>query len=96
MNREVKFKLDEKGKPLEVMFKERKEAHRMIEEFMLLANREVANFIFDKGKKKQQEGGLPFVFRVHNDPIQRNLMISQNLPVGWDINFQLKEGSLRT
>ena len=65
---EVKFKLDEKGKPLEVIPKERKEAHKMIEEFMLLANREVANFIFDKGKKKQQEGGLPFVFRVHNDP----------------------------
>ncbi len=65
---EVKFKLDEKGKPLEVIPKERKEAHKMIEEFMLLANREVATFIFDKGKEKQQEGGLPFVFRVHNDP----------------------------
>jgi ribonuclease R len=65
---EVKFKLDEKGKPLEVIPKERKEAHKMIEEFMLLTNREVATFIFDKGKNKQQEGSLPFVFRVHNDP----------------------------
>ena len=65
---EVKFKLDEKGKPLEVIPKERKEAHKMIEEFMLLTNREVATFIYDKGKNKQQEGSLPFVFRVHNDP----------------------------
>ena len=65
---EVKFKLDEKGKPLEVIPKERKEAHKMIEEFMLLTNREVATFIFDKGENKQQEGSLPFVFRVHNDP----------------------------
>ena len=65
---EVKFKLDEKGKPLEVIPKERKEAHKMIEEFMLLTNREVATFIFDKGGNKQQEGSLPFVFRVHNDP----------------------------
>ena len=93
---EVKFKLDEKGKPLEVIPKERKEAHKMIEEFMLLANREVANFIFDKGKKKQQEGGLPLYFEFTMTLIQRNLMIFQDLPVGLDINFQLKEASRRT
>ena len=40
----------------------------MIEEFMLLANREVATFIFDKKKGKQPEDSLPFVYRVHNDP----------------------------
>ena len=65
---EVNFRLDEKGKALEVIPKERKEAHKMIEEFMLLANREVATFIFDKGKGKQTEGSFPFVYRVHNDP----------------------------
>jgi len=65
---EVKFRLDVKGKPLEVIPKERKEAHKMIEEFMLLANREVATFIFDKKKGKQPEDSLPFVYRVHNDP----------------------------
>lgn len=65
---EVNFRLDEKGKPLEVIPKERKEAHKMIEEFMLLANREVATFIFDRGELKQSENSLPFVYRVHNDP----------------------------
>ncbi len=70
---EVNFRLDEKGKPLEVIPKERKEAHKMIEEFMLLANREVATFIFDKKKGNQPEDSLPFVYRVHNDPDSEKL-----------------------
>ncbi|MFA0962433.1 ribonuclease R [Roseivirga sp. BDSF3-8] len=62
---EVKFVLDENGKPLKVVPKVRKDAHKMIEDFMLLANKCVAEFIFKKkdGKKK-----LPFVYRVHNFP----------------------------
>ena len=65
---EVKFRLDEKGKPLEVIPKERKEAHKMIEEFMLLANKEVATFIFNKKNGHQPEGSATFVYRTHNDP----------------------------
>ena len=45
---EVRFKLDDQGKPLEVVPKERKDAHKMIEEFMLLANREVATYVFNQ------------------------------------------------
>ncbi|MEQ8238162.1 MAG: ribonuclease R [Cyclobacteriaceae bacterium] len=65
---EVKFKLDEKGKPLGVVPKVRKDAHKMIEEFMLLANREVATYIY---KMKGINAGQPnntFVYRTHDFP----------------------------
>lgn len=61
---EVQFRLDEEGVPVEVFVKERKEAHMLIEDFMLLANREVANFISEKGKEQE----IPFVYRVHDEP----------------------------
>ncbi len=62
---EVKFKLDEKGKPLAVIPKVRKDAHKLIEEFMLLANKHVASFVFNfkKGKEKNT-----FVYRTHDFP----------------------------
>ena len=65
---EVKFKLDEDGKALEVIPKERKDAHKMIEEFMLLANKEVATHIFEWKEKGKEEGSKTFVYRVHDDP----------------------------
>ena len=65
---EVKFKLDEKGKPLEVIPKVRKDAHKMIEEFMLLANREVATYIFKMKSARTTEESPTFVYRVHEDP----------------------------
>ncbi|MEQ9402286.1 MAG: ribonuclease R [Cyclobacteriaceae bacterium] len=65
---EVKFQLDENGKPLKVIPKERKDAHKMIEEFMLLANREVATHIYKWKEKGKDEGSKTFVYRVHDDP----------------------------
>jgi ribonuclease R len=62
---EVKFKLDENGKPLSTYIKENKEANWLIEEFMLLANRRVAEFI---GKKKGNQKPKTFVYRVHDEP----------------------------
>nr|WP_294794055.1 ribonuclease R [uncultured Mucilaginibacter sp.] len=62
---EVKFKLDEKGKPTGVYIKERKDAHKLIEDFMLLANRKVAEFVAKKGKGKQK---YTFVYRAHDSP----------------------------
>ncbi|MFT5723440.1 MAG: ribonuclease R, partial [Bacteroidia bacterium] len=58
---EYRFTLDEKGKPIEVIKKERKEAHKMIEDYMLLANKTVAQHVFTKIKKT-----LPY--RVHAAP----------------------------
>jgi ribonuclease R len=61
---EVKFHLDEKGKPLGVYFKESKEANHLVEEFMLLANRKVAEFIGASKKQKPKT----FVYRIHDRP----------------------------
>ncbi len=61
---EVKFKLDEKGKPIGVYVKERKDAHLLVEDFMLLANKGVAIYI-DKRAKGQE---IPFVYRTHDSP----------------------------
>lgn len=65
---EVKFRLDEKGKPLEVVPKVRKDAHKLIEEFMLMANREVATYIFNMKSARTSEESATFVYRVHQDP----------------------------
>lgn len=67
---EVKFKLDDKGKPIGVYVKERKDAHKLIEDFMLLANRKVAEFIAKKGKGKNK---LTFVYRAHDSPKPESL-----------------------
>lgn len=68
---EVKFKLDEQGKPIGVYVKERKDAHKLIEDFMLLANRRVAEFIAKKGKGKHK---LTFVYRAHDTPKEDSLI----------------------
>ena len=61
---EVKFRLDEDGVPIEAYVKERKDAHLLIEDFMLLANKEVATYMV-KASKGQE---IPFVYRVHDLP----------------------------
>ena len=67
---EVKFKLDEKGKPLAVVPKVRKDAHKLIEEFMLLANRSVATYVY---KMKKGEEKNTFVYRTHDLPDQEKV-----------------------
>jgi ribonuclease R len=62
---EVKFEIDEKGKPLSVYFKESKEANHLIEEFMLLANCNVAETI---GKTAKGKSKKTFVYRIHEQP----------------------------
>lgn len=62
---ETRFKLDEKGHPTEVVIKTSKDANKLIEEFMLLANKKVALFIAEPIKGRDQ---IPFIFRVHDKP----------------------------
>ncbi|WP_370862996.1 ribonuclease R [uncultured Duncaniella sp.] len=62
---EVKFHIDDDGKPLGVFFKVAKDANKLIEEFMLLANRTVATFV---GKPKDKKKPKAFVYRVHDVP----------------------------
>lgn len=63
---EVKFKLDENGVPVDVYVKERKDAHKMIEELMLLANRKVSKFIYDEEVNNNQ--AIISVYRIHDKP----------------------------
>lgn len=62
---EVRFEIDDSGKPLSVYIKESLEAHQLIEEFMLLANRSVAERI---GRKRGTSSPKSFVYRVHDEP----------------------------
>ncbi|MCB9354804.1 MAG: ribonuclease R [Saprospiraceae bacterium] len=62
---EVRFLLDADGIAIEAYVKERKDAHLLIEDFMLLANKEVAEYIDAKGKTQQE---VPFIYRVHDLP----------------------------
>ncbi len=62
---EVKFELDEHNEPISVYVKESKDAHKLIEEFMLLANRKVAEFI---GRNDNSQKKKTFVYRVHDEP----------------------------
>ncbi len=62
---EIKFNIDEKGKPLSVYFKEAKDSNKLIEEFMLLANKRVAEKI---GSEKQRKSPKTFVYRIHDKP----------------------------
>lgn len=70
-SQEVRFKLDEKGKPIGIVVKESKEAHQLIEEFMLLANKVVAE---DVSKVKINKKDIPFPYRVHDLPSEEKLL----------------------
>ncbi len=72
---EVKFYIDEKGKPTGVYFKEAKESNWLIEEFMLLANKKVAERI---GKVKQGQRPKTFVYRIHDRPNAEKLVNFSN------------------
>jgi ribonuclease R len=83
---EVRFKLDEKGFPESLVIKVSKDANKLIEEFMLLANRKVAEFI---GKPKKGRDTIPFVYRVHDKPDPAKIQLF-NLFIkkfGYEIEF---------
>jgi len=67
---ETKFRLDEDGHPVEVYQKVSKEANKLIEEFMLLANKRVAAFM---GKPEKGKTVVPFVYRIHDKPNEEKL-----------------------
>ena len=79
---EVKFHLDKDNNPEGVYFKESKDANKLIEEFMLLANRRVAEFIGKKSTKKT------FIYRVHDEPDDEKIAALQNIirQFGYKIN----------
>ncbi len=70
---EMKFRLDESGKPIEVYFKVQQEANQLIEEFMLLANRRVAEFCAHSISEKGRKTPRTMVYRVHDVPSEEKL-----------------------
>ena len=89
---EVKFHLDEEANPVGVFFKEAKDANKLIEEFMLLANRKVAEFI---GQEKNKPTNKTFIYRVHDEPDVEKLAALQNIVFnfGYKMDTQTKEST---
>ncbi|MDG2195070.1 MAG: ribonuclease R [Polaribacter sp.] len=87
---EVKFHLDEKSNPTGVFFKESKDANKLIEEFMLLANKKVAEYI---GREKGKPSKKTFIYRVHDEPNIDKLASLQNIisKFGYKINTETKQ-----
>lgn len=82
---EVKFDLDEDNEPVGVFFKTSKEANKLIEEFMLLANKKVAEFI---GKRKPKK---TFIYRCHDEPDTEKLSALQSLVSKFGHKLNLKD-----
>lgn len=81
---EVKFNLDEANNPIGVFFKTSKDANKLIEEFMLLANKKVAEFIGKQNPKKT------FIYRIHDEPNDQKLADLQNVVsrFGYKLDFR--------
>lgn len=99
---EVKFKLDDKGKPLGVFLKESKDAHKLIEEFMLLANRSVAQWAasvhkVEAIKQKRNDENItevkvaskPFVYRVHDTPVTERIQNFAKFASKWGYKIKI-------
>jgi ribonuclease R len=89
---EVKFNLDEEANPVGVFFKSSKDANKLIEEFMLLANRKVAEYI---GSRQGRPSNKTFIYRVHDEPDVEKLASLQNIisKFGYKINTETKEST---
>ena len=69
-SQEVRFQLDEKGKPIGIIIKESKDSHKLVEEFMLLANRTIAEYV---SRIKINQEPVPFPYRIHDTPDDEKL-----------------------
>ena len=82
---EIKFRLDERGRPLEVIKKERTDSHLLIEDLMLLANRQVAEYVSSLVGEEENH----FVYRVHDKPDEERIKQLANFlaPLGYKIKI---------
>lgn len=89
-SQEIRFRLDEEGVPIGIVLKESKDAHKLIEEFMLLANRYVAQFV---AKIKVNKADLPFPYRVHDVPNEEKLSVFAQFVArfGYKLNLNTPE-----
>ena len=89
---EIKFRLDKEKKPIEVFRKKRKDTHKMVEEYMLLANKLVAEKIISIEKKEKKS--YPFVYRIHEDPEESKISELKNYIKQFGYTINTNEGSL--
>jgi len=89
---EIKFRLDKEKKPIEVFRKKRKDTHKMVEEYMLLANKLVAEKIISIEKKENKP--YPFVYRIHEDPEESKIGELKNYIKQFGYTINTNEGSL--
>ncbi len=91
---EVRFKIDEKGNPIEVYTKVSKDANKLIEEFMLLANRKVAETVTKKMKPKEKT----FVYRVHDEPATEKLIQLKDFinKFGYDLDLKNRKSIINS
>ncbi|MCW9098390.1 MAG: ribonuclease R [Ignavibacteriaceae bacterium] len=82
---EVEFRLDENGQPINILKKEIKESNMLVEEFMLLANKTIAERIFSRGN-------IPFVYRVHDFPDEEKIQEFSRFVKSLGYSFNLKAG----
>ena len=87
---EMKVEVDETGKPVRVYEKISKEANWLIEEFMLLANRSVAEYV---GKVPKSKNAKTFVYRVHEDPNEEKLGVLRKFVRLFGYDFQMEPGA---
>jgi ribonuclease R len=87
---EVRFRLDEKGRPLSIYIREMKDSNKLIEDFMLLANRKVAEWV---GKQKPNIQPKTFIYRVHDKPNPEKLEIFTQLVerLGFSLKLSTKK-----
>ncbi|MCD6180080.1 MAG: ribonuclease R [Bacteroidales bacterium] len=92
---EVKFKLDKDSNPIGIFIKEQKEAHRLVEDFMLLANKKVAEFV---GKPRDKKKVKPFVYRVHDEPSPEKLNTFAQFvnKLGYDMNISSRKNIIKS
>jgi ribonuclease R len=86
-SQEVRFKLDVTGRPIGIVIKESKASHQLIEEFMLLANRTVAETV---SKVKVSGKSIPFPYRVHDQPDEDRLVPFVEFARKYGYHFQTK------
>ncbi len=97
---EIKIILDENGKTKNILKKKRLDTHKLVEEFMLLANREVAEFMY-KNLENKKEARLPFIYRIHDLPNREKISELSVLvkALGYDLpikNNKIKAKDLQT
>ncbi len=87
-SQEVRFKLDKDGTPTGITVKESKDAHKLIEEFMLLANKAVAEYV---SKIKVNKEPIPFSYRVHDTPDEEKLKPFVAFAKKFGYEFEMKD-----